>query len=163
MPAYILRRLLLVIPTLLGILLINFVIVQAAPGGPVEQAIAKAKGLDTRGNPVSGSAAGDMTSSGSASQQDSPYRGAQGLDPELIKDLERQYGFDKPASERFLLMLGKGLFVAILAPLAVMASAWFATHWIAKRLGGYTGDTLGAVQQKAEIVFLVVAALFIGR
>lgn len=63
----------------------------------------------------------------------------------------------------FLLMLGKGLFVAILAPLAVMASAWFATHWIAKRLGGYTGDTLGAVQQKAEIVFLVVAALFIGR
>lgn len=106
MPAYILRRLLLVIPTLLGILLINFVIVQAAPGGPVEQAIAKAKGLDTRGNPVSGSAAGDMTSSGSAAQQDSPYRGAQGLDPELIKDLERQYGFDKPASERFLLMLG---------------------------------------------------------
>ncbi|WP_439610545.1 adenosylcobinamide-GDP ribazoletransferase [Reyranella sp.] len=63
----------------------------------------------------------------------------------------------------FLLMLGKGLFVAILAPLAVLASAWFATHWIAKRLGGYTGDTLGAVQQKAEIVFLVVAALFIGR
>ena len=63
----------------------------------------------------------------------------------------------------FLLLLGKGLFVAILAPLAVMASAWFATHWIAKRLGGYTGDTLGAVQQKAEIVFLVVAALFIGR
>ncbi len=63
----------------------------------------------------------------------------------------------------FLLLLGKGLFVAILAPLAVLASAWFATHWIAKRLGGYTGDTLGAVQQKAEIVFLVVAALFIGR
>jgi adenosylcobinamide-GDP ribazoletransferase len=63
----------------------------------------------------------------------------------------------------FLLMLGKGLFVALLAPLAVMAAAWYATHWIAKRLGGYTGDTLGAVQQTAEIVFLVVAALFIGR
>ena len=61
----------------------------------------------------------------------------------------------------FLLMLGKGLFVAILAPLAVLASAWFSTHWIARRLGGYTGDTLGAVQQKAEVVFLVVAALFI--
>ena len=60
-------------------------------------------------------------------------------------------------------MLGKGLFVAILAPLAVLASAWFSTHWIARRLGGYTGDTLGAVQQKAEVVFLVVAALFIGR
>jgi adenosylcobinamide-GDP ribazoletransferase len=62
----------------------------------------------------------------------------------------------------FLLMLGKGLFVAILAPLAVLASAWFTSHWVARRLGGYTGDTLGAVQQKAEVVFLVVAALFIG-
>jgi adenosylcobinamide-GDP ribazoletransferase len=62
----------------------------------------------------------------------------------------------------FLLMLGKGLFVAILAPLAAIASAWFASRWIARRLGGYTGDTLGAVQQKAEVVFLVVAALFIG-
>ena len=106
MLSYILRRLLLVIPTLLGILLINFVIVQAAPGGPVEQAIAKAKGLDTRGNPVSGSASGDMTSGGGNSQgNDSPYRGAQGLDPELIKDLEKQYGFDKPPAERFWLML----------------------------------------------------------
>jgi microcin C transport system permease protein len=105
MLSYLLRRMLLVIPTLLGILLINFVIVQAAPGGPVEQAIAKAKGLDTRGNPVSGSATGDMTSGGNAQGKDSPYRGAQGLDPELIKDLERQYGFDKPPAERFRLML----------------------------------------------------------
>jgi adenosylcobinamide-GDP ribazoletransferase len=63
----------------------------------------------------------------------------------------------------FLLLLGKGFFVAILAPLAAVASAWAASHWIAKRLGGYTGDTLGAVQQKAEIVFLVVAALLIAR
>ena len=62
----------------------------------------------------------------------------------------------------FLLMLGKGLFVALLAPLSAMASAWFASHWVARRLGGYTGDTLGAIQQKAEVVFLVVAALFIG-
>jgi len=63
----------------------------------------------------------------------------------------------------FLLLLGKGLLVAVLAPLAAIAAAWFASHWIAKRLGGYTGDTLGAVQQKAEIALLVVAALFIGR
>ena len=63
----------------------------------------------------------------------------------------------------FLLLLGKGFFVAVLAPLAAVASAWAASHWIAKRLGGYTGDTLGAVQQKAEIVFLVVAALLIAR
>ena len=105
MLAYILRRLLLVVPTLLGILLINFIIVQAAPGGPVEQAIAKAKGLDTRGNPVSGGNAGDMATGGNSSGKQSPYRGAQGLDPELIKDLERQYGFDKPPVERFRLML----------------------------------------------------------
>ena len=63
----------------------------------------------------------------------------------------------------FLLLLGKGLLVALLAPIAVVAAAWGASHWIAKRLGGYTGDTLGAVQQTAEIVFLVVAALFIAR
>lgn len=63
----------------------------------------------------------------------------------------------------FLLLLGKGFFVALLAPLAAIAAAWGASHWIAKRIGGYTGDTLGAVQQTAEIAFLVVAALFIGR
>ncbi len=62
----------------------------------------------------------------------------------------------------FLLLLGKGFFVALLAPVLTVAAAWFASHWIAKRLGGYTGDTLGAVQQTAEIAFLVVAALFIG-
>ncbi|WP_421996244.1 adenosylcobinamide-GDP ribazoletransferase [Reyranella sp.] len=63
----------------------------------------------------------------------------------------------------FLLLLGKGFFAALLAPLAAMAAAWFASRWIADRIGGYTGDTLGAVQQKAEVVFLVVAALLIGR
>ena len=67
------------------------------------------------------------------------------------------------AALAFLLLLGKGFFVAILAPLAAMAAAWGASHWIANRIGGYTGDTLGAVQQKAEIAFLVVAALFISR
>jgi adenosylcobinamide-GDP ribazoletransferase len=67
------------------------------------------------------------------------------------------------AALAFLLLLGKGFFVALLAPLAAMAAAWFAARWIADRIGGYTGDTLGAVQQAAEIVFLVVAALFISR
>jgi len=62
----------------------------------------------------------------------------------------------------FLLLLGKGFFAALLAPLAAVAAAWYATRWIADRIGGYTGDTLGAVQQKAEIAFLVVAALLIG-
>jgi adenosylcobinamide-GDP ribazoletransferase len=67
------------------------------------------------------------------------------------------------AALAFLLLLGKGFFVALLAPLASMAAAWFASRWIAERLGGYTGDTLGAVQQKAEIAFLVVAALMIAH
>jgi len=63
----------------------------------------------------------------------------------------------------FLLLLGKGFFVALLAPLAAVAAAWAASRWIADRIGGYTGDTLGAVQQKAEMAFLIVAALLIGH
>lgn len=63
----------------------------------------------------------------------------------------------------FLLLLGKGFFVALLAPIAAMAATWFAARWIAGKIGGYTGDTLGATQQAAEIAFLVVAALFISR
>ncbi len=103
MLGYILRRLLLIIPTLFGILLINFAITQAAPGGPVEQAIAKVQGLDTTGNRVGGSKQGDISNQSQGNE--STYRGAQGLDPQLIKDLEKQYGFDKPASERFWLMI----------------------------------------------------------
>jgi len=94
MPAYILRRLLLIIPTLLMILLVNFVIVQAAPGGPVEQAIARLQGLGT-GGAIGGG--GDAVHGAS--------RASRGLDPKLIADIERQYGFDKPAPERFWLML----------------------------------------------------------
>jgi adenosylcobinamide-GDP ribazoletransferase len=63
----------------------------------------------------------------------------------------------------FVLLVGKGFFVAILAPLAVIAATWFAARWIAGKIGGYTGDTLGAIEQKAELVFLVVAALFIAH
>ena len=65
------------------------------------------------------------------------------------------------AALAFLLLLGKGFFVALLAPIAAMAAAWFGSRWIAERIGGYTGDTLGAVQQKAEMVFLIVCALLI--
>lgn len=93
MLAYILRRLLLVIPTLVMILLVNFVIVQAAPGGPVEQAIARLQGIGGGGI----GASGDTMSRGS--------RASRGLDPQLIKDIEKQYGFDKPAHERLWLML----------------------------------------------------------
>ena len=111
MLAYVIRRLLLMIPTLLGIMIINFAIVQFAPGGPIEQIIAEVTGIDagTTGR-ISGS--GSEVSGGSAeaaarvATADSRYRGAQGLDPEFIAELERQFGFDRPMHERFLLMMG---------------------------------------------------------
>jgi adenosylcobinamide-GDP ribazoletransferase len=67
------------------------------------------------------------------------------------------------AALAFLLLLGKGFLVALVAPIVTVAVAWAASRWIADRIGGYTGDTLGAVQQKAEIAFLVVAALFLSH
>ena len=113
MTAYIIRRLLLIFPTLLGIMAITFVIVQFAPGGPVEQVIAQLTGTDVDpSSRVGGGQSGDFgnTNPGAnagldASSVTSKYRGAQGLDPELIKEIEKQFGFDKPPLERFLLMI----------------------------------------------------------
>ncbi len=109
MTAYIIRRLLLIVPTLLAIMVINFVIIQTAPGGPVEQVIAELTGEGaaitervTRagtGETLQPRPAGETGASGK-------YRGAQGLDPEFIAELERQFGFDKPLHERFLKMIG---------------------------------------------------------
>ncbi len=107
MSAYILRRLLLIVPTLLGIMLINFLIVQAAPGGPVEQAIAEIQGLAVDSTARVSGGVGEMAgppAGGGAGE--SKYRGAQGLDPEFIAALEQQYGFDRPPWERFALMIG---------------------------------------------------------
>ena len=95
MTAYILRRLLLIIPTLLAILLVNFAIVQAAPGGPVEQAVARLQGLG-------GGAPGARTE-----VVHGESRATRGLDPKLIEEIKRQYGFDKSAPERLWLMLGQ--------------------------------------------------------
>jgi len=109
MIAYIIRRLLLIVPTLFGIMVINFAIVQFAPGGPVEQTIAQIRGQDVSATArFSGSVQGDTGRSASAGG-DSKYRGARGLDPELIKEIERLYGFDKPAPERFVQMMGQYL------------------------------------------------------
>ncbi len=102
MAAYILRRLLLIIPTLLGILAINFIIVQAAPGGPVEQTIAELEGYDVSATARVDGSQTDLTSQNGG---DSSYQGGRGLDPELIKEIEALYGFDKPAHERFWQML----------------------------------------------------------
>ncbi len=111
MLAYIIRRLFLVIPTLFVIILLNFVFVQFAPGGPVEQAIAQIQGravdatarISGGGGETAPGAQRDQTQSRGDSA--SKYRGARGLDPQLVKELERQFGFDKPAPERFWLMI----------------------------------------------------------
>lgn len=110
MSAYLARRILLMFPTLLGILFVSFVVVQFAPGGPVERVIAQLSGADTGGTSRISGGSGDFAGRGQASNMagaaaNSKYRGAQGLDPAFIKSLEKQFGFDKPAPERFLLMV----------------------------------------------------------
>jgi microcin C transport system permease protein len=111
MAAYIIRRILFMIPTLLGIMLVSFVVVQFAPGGPIERVIAVLSGADTgSGSRTGSSAGGDFGARGAQTGSQfnaaaSKYRGAQGLDPKFIESLEKQFGFDKPAHERFLLML----------------------------------------------------------
>ena len=105
MGAYIMRRLLLMIPTIIGIMAISFTVIQFAPGGPVEQVIAQLNGQgDSASDRLSG-AGGDISSQQSFDDGNSRYRGAQGLDPELIAKLEKQFGFDKPPLTRFLDMM----------------------------------------------------------
>ena len=110
MTAYIIRRLLLVVPTLFGIMLINFLVIQAAPGGPIEQLISKytGTGVDATAR-ISGSNRTEATANRQLSSDgnlNSKYRGAQGIDPAFLRELEVMYGFDKPAHKRFLKMLG---------------------------------------------------------
>jgi len=95
---YILRRLLLVVPTLLGVMVLNFLIVQLAPGGPVEQVVAQLTGpaISTTANIRGGDATGGA---------EAGYPGAAGIDPNIIKELEQHFGFDKPLHERFLMMM----------------------------------------------------------
>jgi microcin C transport system permease protein len=158
MTAYIVRRLLLMIPTLLGIMLISFTVVQFAPGGPIERIIAQLSGADTGGasrvsGPSSDFGARGQIRGGSADASSSKYRGAQGLDPEFIASLEKQFGFDKPAYERFGLMLwnysrfdfGKSYFrdVSVLAlikeklPVSISLGLWLTllTYLISIPLG----------------------------
>jgi microcin C transport system permease protein len=112
MTAYIIRRLFLIVPTLFGMLLLTFVVVQFAPGGPIDQIIASLSGADTgAGSRIPGGGqGGDFGARGQqgGAQLDgvtSNYRGAQGLDPKFIQQLEKQFGFDRPAHERFFLMV----------------------------------------------------------
>ena len=107
---YILRRLLLIIPTLVGIMIINFIVIQFAPGGPVEQVLAEMRGNAAGATAAFAGQAGDLqggAQSGANLQagNTSTYRGAQGLDPDIIAEIEQQFGFDKPVHERFFTML----------------------------------------------------------
>lgn len=118
MVAYIFRRIALILPTLFGIMILNFLIVQIAPGGPIEHMIANLQGtaVDATAR-IGGTGTGDFQSQMQTGQDalalsqgdpiTSRYRGAQGLDPEFLRQLEREFGFDKPFWERFLTMMGR--------------------------------------------------------
>ncbi len=101
MGAYILKRLLLMIPTLLGVMLLTFAVIQFVPGGPIEKIISQLEGNSE--DALSGGSGSEVL--GNKGPENSKYRGAKGLDPEFIKKLEIQFGFDKPPAERFLLMI----------------------------------------------------------
>ena len=107
--AYILRRLALMVPTILGIMLITFVIVQFAPGGPIERVLAQIQGQGdgslSRITGGAGDLGGAARANSGGAETNARYRGAQGLDPAFIKKLEQQFGFDKPAPERFAKMI----------------------------------------------------------
>ncbi|KGJ02140.1 microcin C ABC transporter permease YejB [Paracoccus sphaerophysae] len=100
MGAYLLRRLLLIVPTLIGIMLVNFTLTQFVPGGPIEQIVARVQG---EGDVFRNIAGGGDAGQGGGTEK---YAGASGLPPEFIAELEKEFGFDKPPVQRFLSMLG---------------------------------------------------------
>ena len=108
MGAYLIRRPLLIIPTLWAIITINFFIVQIAPGGPVDQAIAAIEFGNRGGLPGAGESgmAASHARTGVGNISEGHYRGGRGLDPEVIAEITHRYGFDKPLHERYLKMLG---------------------------------------------------------
>ena len=108
MGSYLIRRLFLVVPTLFGIMLINFAIIQIVPGGPVEQMIAQITGTAVEATARFSGGGEETTESfnlDNFSNNESKYRGAQGLDPDIIKEIEKMYEMDKPAHQRFFKMI----------------------------------------------------------
>ena len=106
MASYFLRRLILIIPTLFGIMLLNFIIIQFAPGGPVENTIARLQGIDVGATErVSGGNQDAIDTQNNFISSNNKYVGAQGLDPKIIEEIEKMYGFDKPAHIRFFIMI----------------------------------------------------------
>ena len=106
MASYFLRRLILIIPTLFGIMLLNFIIIQFAPGGPVENTIARLQGIDVGATErVSGGNQDAIDTQNNFISSNNKYVGGQGLDPKIIEEIEKMYGFDKPAHIRFFIMI----------------------------------------------------------
>lgn len=178
MLSYILKRLLLMVPTLFGIVLVAFVIVQFVPGGPVERMIAELQGHGGDATArFSGGASGETlgAAGGGAVGQDSQYRGAQGLDPDFLAELEAMYGFDKPAHERFFKMVGDYLrfdlgqsyyrdvgvlsLVAEKMPVSISLGLWstLLIYWISIPLG-----IKKAVRDGTAFDFWTSAAVFAG-
>jgi microcin C transport system permease protein len=144
MIAYIIRRLLLIPPTLFGILLLNFTIVQFAPGGPVEQIISRLQS-DSEGPAVT-----------SASTEGASYRGAEGLDPKLVKEIEQQFGFDKPPLERFMLMIGNYLRFDL-------GESYFRGERVASLIGSKLPTSLALALSATLIAYLVSVPLGIAK
>lgn len=107
MLGYLFRRLLLIVPTLLGIMIVNFAIIQAAPGGPIDVVLAELRGVSTDPTQRISGGGGAEVQAREQRSGEGRYRGAQGIDPAFLKELEREFGFDKPPVERFLAMLVK--------------------------------------------------------
>ena len=106
MISYFLRRLILIIPTLFGIILLNFIIIQFAPGGPVESTIARLQGIDVGATErISGGMKDGLESQNNFISSNNTYVGAQGLDPSIIAEIEKMYGFDQPPHIRFYKMI----------------------------------------------------------
>ena len=106
MISYFLRRLILIIPTLFGIILLNFIIIQFAPGGPVESTIARLQGIDVGATErISGGMKDGLESQNNFISYNNTYVGAQGLDPSIIAEIEKMYGFDQPPHIRFYKMI----------------------------------------------------------
>ncbi len=101
MGAYILRRLLLIIPTLIGMMVINFTLIQFVPGGPIQQVLAQMEGQGNAFSTIAGGSDAGTDNGG----QNAEYAGARGLPPEILQDLKKQFGFDKPPLRRFLDMM----------------------------------------------------------
>src|SRR5580692_8591507 len=139
MIAYIVRRLLLIPPTLFGILLLNFAIVQFAPGGPVEQVIARLQSES------------DTQAAGAGS-----YRGAEGVDPKLVKEIEQQFGFDKPPLERFTLMIGNYLRFDL-------GESYFRGERVASLIGRKLPTSLALALSATLIAYLVSVPLGIAK